>query len=292
MTNAMAAQRLRLIFTDLDGSLLDHYTYDWSPAEPWLRRLRKTAVPVIPVSSKTRAELVPLRRELALEDAPFIAENGAVIGLPPSWQHARLDRDPADPSGLCIKTPGVDNDFLRQRLEVLRDRLKLNYRTMSEMTLDEVVRATGLSEEGARLSRQREGSEPLIWDDSDAALETFRGALQNDGLTLTRGGRFWHVMGNVDKGQAMRWLVARFEALRGDTPTTLGLGDGPNDIALLEAVDQAVLIRGEHRHPVDVANPALYRTRASGPQGWCEGLDHWLGKTFFEPSAPHEDEPL
>ncbi len=270
-------QRPRLIFTDLNGSLLDHYSYDWSPAAAWLKRLKAAGTPVIPVTSKTRAELMALRVDLGLADSPFIAENGAVIGLPASWQHARLDRDPRNLDGLCIKSPSVDNEFLGQRLEVLRARLKLNYRCMHEMALEEIMRATGLDEPQARQARIREGSESLLWEDSDEALETFRGALQNDGLTLTRGGRFWHVMGDVDKGRSLRWLMARFEALRGEVPATLGLGDGPNDTSMLEAVDQAVLIRGEHRQPVTVANPQLYRTCSSGPAGWAEGLDYWLG---------------
>lgn len=47
----------RLLFTDLDGSLLDHHDYDWKPAEPWLDALRQAGVAVIPVTSKTRSEL-------------------------------------------------------------------------------------------------------------------------------------------------------------------------------------------------------------------------------------------
>lgn len=284
-------QRPRLIFTGLDGSLLDHYSYDWSPAVAWLKRLKQAGVPVIPVTSKTRAELMSLRLDLGLADAPFIAENGAVIGLPASWQHARLDRDPRNLDGLCIKMPSVDSDFLWRRLEVLRERLKLRYRCMREMTVEEIMRATGLDEPQARQSRIREGSEPLLWDDSDEALESFRRAVHNDGLTLTGGGRFWHVVGDVDKGRSLRWLMARFEALRGEVPATLGLGDGPNDTSMLEAVDQAVLIRGDaHRQPFSIANPHLYRTRNPGPAGWVEGLDYWLGASFFEPSS-HEDEP-
>ncbi|MDW5377351.1 HAD-IIB family hydrolase [Halomonas sp. HP20-15] len=289
MTQPMS-QRPRLIFTDLDGSLLDHYSYDWSPAVPWLKRLKQAGVPVIPVTSKTRAELMSLRLDLGLADSPFIAENGAVIGLPASWQHARLDRDPRNLDGLCVKTPSVDNDFLWRRLEVLRERLKLYYRCMREMTVEEVMRATGLDEPQARQSRIREGSEPLLWDDSDEALEVFRRALHNDGLTLTRGGHFWHVMGDVDKGRSLRWLMARFEALRGEMPATLGLGDGPDDTSMLETVDQAVLIRGEHRQPVSIVNPHLYCTRSPGPAGWAEGLDYWLGERFFAPSS-QEGEP-
>lgn len=57
-----AALTPRLLFTDLDGSLLDHHSYDWQPARAWLKRLKQLGVPVIPVTSKTRSEIVPLRR--------------------------------------------------------------------------------------------------------------------------------------------------------------------------------------------------------------------------------------
>ena len=61
----------RLVVTDLDGSLLDHHSYDFSPAKPWLARLKQLGVPVIPVTSKTRAELIHLREALGLTGDPL-----------------------------------------------------------------------------------------------------------------------------------------------------------------------------------------------------------------------------
>ena len=43
-----------LVFTDLDGTLLDHHSYSHAAALPGLERLRGLEVPVIPVTSKTR----------------------------------------------------------------------------------------------------------------------------------------------------------------------------------------------------------------------------------------------
>ncbi|MDN3556455.1 HAD-IIB family hydrolase [Halomonas maura] len=279
----------RLLFTDLDGSLLDHQSYDWSPAAPWLERLATLGIPVIPVTSKTRSELLPLRQTLGLTASPFVAENGAVVGLPPAWCHARLERTPG-PDGLVIRTLGVDIGFIRQRLAVWRDRLGIRFTAMSEMALDALVAFTGLGEHEARLARMREGSEPLIWEDSDERLAAFRDGLAGDGLRLVRGGRFWHVTGEADKGSAVSWLVERLEALRGVRPLTLALGDGPNDIAMLEAVDQAVVILGCHGLEVSPRQPALYRSRASGPAGWVEGVDHWWGQAGHRP-RPTPDEP-
>lgn len=270
----------RLVVTDLDGSLLDHHSYDFSPAKPWLARLKQWGVPVIPVTSKTRAELIPLREELGLTATPFIAENGAVIGLPPGWCHARLDRPGNAQDGIVIKHTGVDGDFIRARLNVWRKRLGLRYTRMSELTVQQITALTGLDDMRAKAAKQREGSEPLIWQDSDSALETFRLALQGDGLELTQGGRFWHVMGrSADKGSAVEWLIQRFTALRGSQPLSLGLGDGPNDVTMLDVVNQAVVIKGRHNLPVAPNNQALYRTKAAGPEGWAEGVAHWWGRS-------------
>ena len=45
------------IFTDLDGTLLDHDTYSWAPAAPAIERIKKLGIPLIAISSKTLAEL-------------------------------------------------------------------------------------------------------------------------------------------------------------------------------------------------------------------------------------------
>ena len=278
----------RLVVTDLDGSLLDHHSYDATPAKPWLARLKQAKIPVIPVTSKTRAELLPLREALGLTATPFIAENGAVIGLPPGWCHARLDRPGSGRDGMVIKQASVDIGFIRARLKVWRKRLDARFTPMSELTLEDLIGLTGLDAAEANLARQREGSEPLLWHGDEASLQTFRLALEGDGLQLTRGGRFCHVMGSAsDKGSAVTWLIGRFRALRGREPLSIGLGDGPNDVSMLNAVDQAVVIRGHHDLTVEPTNPHLYRTRAPGPDGWVEGMSHWWGDALA-PTGPRD----
>jgi mannosyl-3-phosphoglycerate phosphatase len=226
----------RLLFTDLDGSLLDHHSYDWTPAVPWLSRLKACGVAVIPVTSKTRSEILPLRQALGFDKAPFVAENGAVVGLPADWCHARLDRH-IGRDGIAIQTLGVDIGFIRQRLNVWRSRLDstpgMAFTTMSEMTLEALCDFTGLPEPEARLARLREGSEPLIWQGDDSGLAALRQGLAGDGLQLVRGGRFWHATGHSHKGSAVNWLIERFQSLKGIKPQTLALGDGPNDTAML-----------------------------------------------------------
>ncbi|AMC99809.1 HAD-IIB family hydrolase [Halomonas chromatireducens] len=267
----------RLVFTDLDGSLLDHDSFQWQQAKPWLKRLKTLGVPVIPVTCRTRAELLPLREQLGLGDTPFIAENGSVVGLPPAWRHAHLERDSYGSDGSAMRNLGLDIDFIRKRLSVWRERLGGVFRTLGEMTLEEVMALTGVKADEARLARMRQGSEPLLWQSDASSLAAFREALQGDGLNLVQGRRFWHVTGGLDKGGAVTWLVGRFKSLRGCEPLTLGLGDGPSDQSLLEAVDQAVVIRGSDVSTLAPCQPALYRSRSAGPSGWVEGIAYWWG---------------
>ncbi|MDO8862561.1 HAD hydrolase family protein [Haliea sp. E1-2-M8] len=73
--------RLLLVFSDLDGSLLDHRDYSFRAALPGLEALREREIPLIFCSSKTRAEIEPLRARLDNRD-PFIVENGAAVFIP------------------------------------------------------------------------------------------------------------------------------------------------------------------------------------------------------------------
>lgn len=70
-----------LVFSDLDGTLLDANDYDWSPAQPALDRLANAGIPLVLSSSKTAAEMAWLQAAMGLH-LPAIVENGAAVVLP------------------------------------------------------------------------------------------------------------------------------------------------------------------------------------------------------------------
>jgi len=89
-----------LVFTDLDGTLLDHNTYGWEEAIPALELCRTRGVPVILVSSKTRAEMAALRCKLSIS-TPFISENGGgIFFLKETFNDPPSGSSPADMPGL------------------------------------------------------------------------------------------------------------------------------------------------------------------------------------------------
>jgi len=67
-----------IIFSDLDGTLLDHKTYTFDPALEALSIIKSRQIPLILSSSKTRAEIERIQSHLTLKD-PFIFENGSGV---------------------------------------------------------------------------------------------------------------------------------------------------------------------------------------------------------------------
>ena len=113
------------------------------------------------------------------------------------------------------------------------------------------------------------------------SLEEVLAKLNELGLQFMQGARFWHVLdASAGKDQAANWIIATYQQqLSGKRPTTLGLGDGPNDASLLEVMDYAVIVKGLNREGVHLhdEDPArVWRTQREGPEGWREGLDHFF----------------
>jgi len=70
-----------VIFTDIDGTLLDYKTYSYKPALSALELIRKQKIPLIFCTSKTRAE-IEVHRRIMDNQHPFISENGAAVFIP------------------------------------------------------------------------------------------------------------------------------------------------------------------------------------------------------------------
>jgi mannosyl-3-phosphoglycerate phosphatase len=267
-----------VIFTDLDGTLLDHYTYSWQAAVPALERLRQYHCPVILNSSKTRPEIQALRTKLNNAD-PFIVENGSAVCIPENY-FATQAQD------LTIKRFGPNRDDILKILDGLRKGYGYAFKSFHDMSINELVDITGLDEVSARMAKQRDASEPLIWRDTDARLHAFVSRLSSTGLAVIKGGRFYHVMGSVSKADSIEWLM---NAYRAEYPQydflSVGLGDSFNDIPMLEAVDIPVLVKGMHGNDIVVKRDNLIRTQEPGPAGWNHAILDIIERELIKETA-------
>jgi mannosyl-3-phosphoglycerate phosphatase len=222
-----------VVFTDLDGSLLDPYTYSYELAEPALQALRERRVPVVLCTSKTRAEVEAIRERLNNRD-PFIVENGAAAYVPPGYF----------PFEAGTIRWGVVYSEVVEAVQRAAAATGCPVRGFHQMSATEVAERCGLGREEAERARQREYDEPLeILTDDPERVGAFLQRLEAEGLTWTRGGRFYHARGNHNKGLAAQALAALYRLTDGDI-ITVGLGDGPNDVSLLAVVDIPIAVRG------------------------------------------------
>lgn len=271
-----------LIFSDLDGTLLDHDTYSFQEAQEALLGLEKNGIPLILCSSKTRAEMEGLRRELDNHD-PFITENGAAVFIPRGL-FGRLDLKCHAVEGYEVVELGIPYDKIKALFKEIKAETGLRAKGFSEMSPEEIARFTGLDLEKAALAKQREYSEPFLLTEEIPGNRwpLIEQAAQKRKLTLVRGGRFYHLTGPNDKGKAVR-LLKKFYYTMNQSIVSVGLGDSPNDFPMLENVDIPVLIKKKagHLEPWPGSNP-VYHSREIGPKGWNEFVNHFLKEAGHE----------
>jgi mannosyl-3-phosphoglycerate phosphatase family protein len=264
-----------LIFTDLDGSLLDHHTYSHAAADPLLDKLKQNRIPVMLTSSKTRTEMMQLCIELDNQD-PFIAENGAAVFIPSGY----FKQQPDD-------TQVIDNYWVKQFCaprahwqRIIQEHAIDSdpYITFAQAGIDGIVEMTGLDVATATAASQREYGEPLQWQGTPAQQEDFVQRMQQAGAHVLTGGRFLHVSGDIDKGKALRWLLDQYQQQQSDSDfISLAIGDSQNDVAMLEAADYALLIRSPVNDlPKLSKKEKVIISDATGPEGWVEGVSQIL----------------
>lgn len=242
-----------LVVTDLDGTLLEPNGQLVPEAAAALSQLRTHRVPFCPVTSKTAAEL----HQLAPLVGPWVAagvENGA------GW---------VDGNGeLCLLPEAVSWTELLSLATHLRQATGVPLRTLPELSDQELVALTGLPPAQLPAMRNRQATCPLVVDPSFEAM--LRRALP-PGFALLRGNRFFHLQGNHNKASVLPALLAVCGHPCGPT---VALGDAPNDAALLQRADIAVVVPGSHGPCAELLQAVPQARVAPFPhgRGWAASI--------------------
>jgi len=259
-----------VIFTDLDGTLLDSVAYSFAAAQEALTELRTHAIPLIVVSSKTRAEIEPIRDRLQ-NDHPFIVENGGAVVIPTDYFPFPL-ADSVLRDGCDVVELGTPYHRLRAALKDIHGVIGSELRGYGDMSVEEIVTRTGLSREEAELSKQREYDEPFVLGCPGIPEDNLAAAVKAQGLQYTKGDRFFHLMGPHDKGRAVRYLIdcyCRQADCEPDRLRSVGIGNSLNDLPMLEAVTHPILVqRADGSYEPGIELPRLTRAPGPGPIGW------------------------
>jgi len=259
-----------VIFSDLDGTLLDHNTYSFQAAYGALELIKSKGIPLVICTSKTRKE-IELYRKLLDNKYPFISENGGGIFIPNSYFSKEFKYD-KEIEGYKVIELGAPRETLRAALRSIAKETGIQIRGFSDMTVNEVIESTGLDEATAKLAMERNYSEPFLINEDGKYAATIEEKINLKGYTHTRGGRFHHILGGNDKGKAVKILTDLYNQEFGDIKT-VGLGDSLNDLPMLEAVDVPIVVQkpnGEYDPQIELPN--LTYADGVGPLGWNSSI--------------------
>ncbi|BCE00752.1 HAD-IIB family hydrolase [Marinicellulosiphila megalodicopiae] len=260
-----------LVFTDLDGTLLDHDTYSFSDAIPTLDILNKKNIPIIINSSKTFDEIIEIREQLKIKD-PFIVENGAAIFF-------ELDYFDVIPDHVIE----YENHYVLELSkpiqywnEIFKDiefQINTKLERFSTMTPQRVSELTGLSLIESSKAKKRLYSDPIYFDGEESDLKFLLEMLENMGCHVLVGGRFIHVTNGCNKGVALKEMVNVFKINNQLDYSTIALGDSNNDLAMLEIADTSIVISNRNKTPLVVKKAVnTFTSTLFGPAGWNEIL--------------------
>jgi mannosyl-3-phosphoglycerate phosphatase len=257
-----------IIFTDLDGTLLNSETYSYQAALPTLKKLKRSGIPVIPVTSKTRQEVEHLRTEMGLQD-PFVVENGSAVYLPRQQPDFQLPEG-EDVGDYRVLQLGCNYVTARAGLKAIAQSIGRPLKGFGDWTVDQIVQLTGLPPSDAKQAKAREFTEPFMTP-KNVTSEALRDAVEDMGFKVVIGDRFSHLIGGeAGKGLAVHRLVNLYYP-QGDIPTsvvTIGLGNSPNDLDMLENVDLPVVLPGQSGPHPRLAERGWTVAPVPAPEGW------------------------
>ncbi len=256
----------KIIFTDLDGTFLNHDDYSFSDSLDALTLISKEEIPLIFTTSKTKAEVELLQKEVGINE-PFIVENGAAIFFPKGYKN-------------------FDLSFLEEKGNYFVYQLGLSYQQIlnfynkykeefgmygfSDMSEEEIVSYTSLEPNKANLSKNRDFTEPFFLKDK-SKLKNLKALALTYNIKITEGGRFYHLIGEFqDKGIAVKKAKKLFNQLYNDNIISLGLGDGPNDIQMLKNVEVPIIIKNHKDEYIKTGIKTVQKSTFKGSKGWNE----------------------
>jgi mannosyl-3-phosphoglycerate phosphatase len=287
----------KVVFTDIDGTLVDINTAEYGKeTDKLIRLIKERNIPLILTSAKTRLEQNKIREDLGLSD-PFIVENGGAIVVPKGYFPDYALRDIKYPLRETQETRNEARDvnheivielgkpahYIRAKLSDIRKKYSINFRGVADISIEKLSNLALISREQAKRMAQRNYGETILQIQSED-IARFIKYVQEDGMKVIHGGRFFDVTVGTDKGIAVGILKKLFKDKFHNNVTFFGIGDSTNDIPMLSLMDIPILVQRQDSSWVDdgeikmnnavdsgrssISSNELIKVEGIGPNGW------------------------
>jgi len=255
-----------VIFTDLDGTLLDE-NYSFEDAREVVEELKKRKIPLIFCSAKTKVEQEYFLKLMKIAH-PFIVEDGSAIFVPRGYFKRVFGKVKGEYE---VRILGVKRGEIIEEIQKIEER-GLKIKGFFNMSDVEVARLTGLNKEMAKKAMERGFSEIVVEADEEA-IEMLKKR-----FNVTLGGRFLHIYGKgADKGKAVKILVEFFKEEHKGVKT-IGIGNSYTDEPMLKNVDLPILVRNQNGW-AEIKVEGLKLVDEIGPRGFAKAINDFILKS-------------
>jgi mannosyl-3-phosphoglycerate phosphatase len=264
-----------VVFSDIDGTLIDIFTGQFNTTIKFVNQLREYGIPLILCSSKTEAEQIELRRRANVSD-PFIVENGGAVIIPLGYFENMSNYESKysvmETGNFQVIELGKPASQIKSALQKIRASSQFKFKSLSDLSIDEISIVTKMSTDAVSRMIQRKYGETIVEIKNDD-LPGFVTKVQDFGLKVIFGGRFFDITGGNDKGTAVKILVDLYRRKYGGDVVFFGIGDSKNDESMLKFVDFPMLVQRPDGTWYDMKVDGLNKLNGIGPDGWILGFN-------------------
>ena len=256
-----------LIFTDLDGSLLNRDTFKFDEIKKYLKELISKGVYIIPNTSKTEKEILEFNNELG-SSLPYISENGSAI------------------NGLDLLNSNLPKELILSRekdnlIKIFEKSVPVNLQSkckwLSGMDKKKQSLIFGLEDKQLKMALDRKYTIPFIFEGSKGDRNQLSKIVKKIGLVLQEGGRVINLTDKVNKAKALQVFV-RFFKKNNKNVKTIAVGDNYNDLDMLKISDFPCLVFNDKFTLDQIPINNLIITNKPSPEGWADVIKMALVK--------------
>lgn len=261
-----------LVFTAVDDLFSKSEDPSYEKAISAIDNLRKLAIPLIAVTTKTNAQIQNLRLDLGLT-APAIVEHGSGVVISQAdkeFNNSDPDLDASAERDWQVKKLGCTYVEARAALKVIQSVVRINnLRGFGDLGVAEIEKITGLPKSEIKQIKTRNFSEIFVTPKSVDPQEIIATATEFGFNSLMGENLSCLVGASASVATAIDWLKVRYERSQPATKiTTVGLGFNSSDLEMLNVVDMPVVVNNQ-------AVPNSFsqdwsRSEAIGLAGWAE----------------------